>query len=104
MPNRQGNGVAAHHRYPVWWTGDGIPLMASVETMVDEAVHDFRPFVHSDCGGHVGGHKGVKGPSDTMLLRWTSHCVFGTIIRFHQVHYSDAHHMRYNIHTRYTAL
>ena len=44
----------ANHRYPVWWTGDGVPLMASVVSMVDEAVHDFRATVHSDCGGH--GH------------------------------------------------
>ena len=47
-----GAGSPAHKRYPVWWTGDRVPLYASVESMVDEAVHDFRAFVHSDCGGH----------------------------------------------------
>jgi len=35
----QGAGSAAHHRFPVWWTGDGVPLMASVGSMVEEAVH-----------------------------------------------------------------
>jgi hypothetical protein len=25
----------AQHRYPVWWTGDGVDLEASVESMVD---------------------------------------------------------------------
>ena len=49
---RAGAGAPAHHRFPVWWTGDGVPLMASVESMVNEAVHDFRGFVHSDCGWH----------------------------------------------------
>ena len=63
-----------HHRYPVWWTGDNVPLMASVATMVDEGVHDFKPFVHSDCGGH-------GTPSDAALLRWTAHCSLGTIPR-----------------------
>ena len=41
----------AQHRYPVWWTGDGVSLQASVESMVDGGVHGFKPFVHSDCGG-----------------------------------------------------
>ena len=36
---------AGHHRYPVWWTGDGVPLMGDVGAMVHEAVHDFRPYV-----------------------------------------------------------
>ena len=41
----------AQHRFPVWWTGDGVPLQGSVESMVDSGVHDFKPYVHSDCGG-----------------------------------------------------
>ena len=69
----------AQHRYPVWWTGDGVVLVrssrltytyltqfnrlipldfplfssqqASVQSMVDSGVHDFKPYVHSDCGG-----------------------------------------------------
>ena len=92
-------GSPAHHRFPVWWTGDRVPLYASVESMVDEAVHDFRAFVHSDCGGH-GNHlsadcpttafgapsedKACATPNDAALLRWTAHCTFGTIMRFHQ--------------------
>jgi len=66
----------AQHRYPVWWTGDGVPLQGSVESMVDAGVHDFKPFVHSDCGGDYRGSAGD-------LLRWTAHCAFGTILRFH---------------------
>ena len=74
---------------------------------VEEAVHDFRAFVHSDCGGH--GHCKVNGtfpagqpppppeedepchdpstgvvlPTTETLLRWTAHCVFGTVVRSH---------------------
>jgi hypothetical protein len=36
----------AHHRYPVWWTGDGVDLEASVESMVDSGVYDFKPYVY----------------------------------------------------------
>jgi alpha-glucosidase (family GH31 glycosyl hydrolase) len=67
----------AHHRYPVWWTGDGVVLEASVQSMVDSGVYDLKPYVHSDCGGDyrpdVGGD----------LLRWTEHCTFGTVFRYH---------------------
>lgn len=96
-----GAGSPAHHRFPVWWTGDGVPLMASVASMVQEAVHDFRAFVHSDCGGHgecPNGGNHVKGqpppspnetvpcptPTSQTLLRWTAHCALGTVVRFHQ--------------------
>jgi len=66
----------SHHRYPVWWTGDNVPLRASVQSMVNAGVHDFKPFVHSDCGGFD-----LDSAGD--LLRWTAHCAFGTILRFH---------------------
>lgn len=56
-----GSGSPAHHRFPVWWTGDGVPLMADVGAMTNEAVHDFRSYVHSDCGGH-GDCKSVDPP------------------------------------------
>jgi hypothetical protein len=29
----------------VWWTGDGVNLQASVQSMVDSGVHGFKPFV-----------------------------------------------------------
>ena len=45
MSNTIVNGIPAHHRYPVWWNGDGVPLLGSVSSMVDEAIHDLRPFV-----------------------------------------------------------
>eukprot|EP00928_Gymnodinium_smaydae_P043647 TRINITY_DN29202_c0_g1_i1.p1 TRINITY_DN29202_c0_g1~~TRINITY_DN29202_c0_g1_i1.p1 ORF type:complete len:834 (+),score=80.47 TRINITY_DN29202_c0_g1_i1:47-2548(+) len=64
------------HRYPVWWTGDGVDLQASVESMVDSGLYDLKPFVHSDCGGDIRGSAGN-------LLRWTAHCAFGSILRFH---------------------
>jgi alpha-glucosidase (family GH31 glycosyl hydrolase) len=66
----------SQHRYPVWWTGDGVPLRASVQSMVNAGVHDLKPFVHSDCGGDYRGSAGD-------MLRWTAHCAFGTILRFH---------------------
>ena len=71
----------AHHRYPVWWTGDGVPLQGSIESMVDSGVHDFKPYVHSDCGGDYAKMAQNGGGGD--LLRWTAHCVFGTILRYH---------------------
>jgi len=66
----------AHHRYPIWWTGDSVGLQASVESTVDAGLHDFKPYVHSDCGGDYRGSAGD-------LLRWTAHCAFGPILRFH---------------------
>jgi alpha-glucosidase (family GH31 glycosyl hydrolase) len=67
----------AQHRYPVWWTGDGVDLQASVQSMVDSGVYDFKPYVHSDCGGDYRGKVGGD------LMRWAAHCAFGTIHRFH---------------------
>lgn len=66
----------SHHRYPVWWTGDGVPLQGSVQSMVQSGIYDFKPYVHSDCGGDYTGSGGD-------LLRWTAHCTFGTIFRYH---------------------
>jgi len=80
----------AHHRFPVWWTGDGVSLKASVQSMVDSGVHDFKPFVHSDCGGDYRGSAGD-------LLRWTAHCVFGTVLRFHG---EDHRPWTYDAHTQ----
>ena len=77
------------HRFPVWWTGDGVPLLGSVESMVDSGVHGFKTYVHSDCGGdyHPGGWCPAGGWCPTNeggdLLRWTAHCAFGTILRYH---------------------
>ena len=52
-------------------------LQASVQSMVDSGVHGFKPFVHSDCGGDY------RPAQAGDLLRWTAHCTFGTILRFH---------------------
>jgi hypothetical protein len=51
MPATGSAESPAQHRFPVWWTGDGVPLQGSVESMVDGGVHGFKPYVHSDCGG-----------------------------------------------------
>ena len=40
-------------------------------------VHDFKTYVHSDCGGDYHPKEGGD------LLRWTAHCAFGTIFRYH---------------------
>lgn len=67
---------SAQHRYPVWWSGDGVNLKTSVSTMVDGGVHHLKPFVHSDCGGDSRGSAGD-------LMRWVAHCAYGTILRIH---------------------
>ena len=70
----------SHHRYPVWWTGDYVDLEASLESMVDAGLYDLKPFVHSDCGGDLGN--AVQGSAGN-LIRWTAHCSYGSILRFH---------------------
>lgn len=77
MPSVGHQESPAQHRFPVWWTGDGVPLQGSVESMVDAGVHGFKAYVHSDCGGDYRPKEGGD------LLRWTAHCAFGTIHRFH---------------------
>ena len=69
----------AQHRFPVWWTGDGVRMLGSIQSMVNSGVHDFKPYVHSDCGGDFrpGADDGGN------LIRWTAHCAFGSIHRFH---------------------
>lgn len=67
----------AMHRYPVWWTGDGVPLQGAVESTVNSGVHDFKTYVHSDCGGDYHPSQGGD------LLRWTAHCAFSTVFRYH---------------------
>ena len=85
----------SQHRYPVWWTGDGVTLQGSVESMVDAGLHHFKPFVHSDCGGDSGSHYNGSGTAGD-LMRWTAHCAFGSILRFHG---ADHRAWRYDDHT-----
>jgi hypothetical protein len=33
--------VAGQHQYPVWWTGDNVPLVDAVRTMVDQGITGF---------------------------------------------------------------
>ena len=51
---------------------------------------DHQPYVHSDCGGDY------RPPNGGDLLRWTAHCAFGTIHRFHG---SDHRPWSYDNHT-----
>eukprot|EP00927_Polykrikos_kofoidii_P047963 TRINITY_DN42226_c0_g1_i1.p1 TRINITY_DN42226_c0_g1~~TRINITY_DN42226_c0_g1_i1.p1 ORF type:complete len:936 (-),score=72.86 TRINITY_DN42226_c0_g1_i1:113-2854(-) len=85
MDPLQGAEHPSHHRYPVHWTGDKVSLQASVESMVDAGLHSFKPYVHSDCGGDYG--QTHANPNDIEsaggLLRWTGHCAYGSILRFH---------------------
>ena len=37
----------AHHRYPVWWTGDDKGLGYSITSMVQLGVTHLKPYVHS---------------------------------------------------------
>jgi hypothetical protein len=82
----------AQHRFPVWWTGDGVNLQASIESMVDAGVHDFKPFVHSDCGGDYK-------PTSGDFLRWSSHCSYGSIQRYHDAGAGAHHPWDYDNHT-----
>lgn len=82
MDPKQAATNPSHHRYPVWWTGDGVELQGSVESMVDASLHHFKPYVHSDCGADSGTHYNASGSAGD-LLRWTAHCAFGSILRFH---------------------
>eukprot|EP00729_Bicosta_minor_P014065 gene14065-5516_t len=66
MPSIGHQESPAQHRFPVWWTGDGVPLQGSVESMVDAGVHGFKAYVHSDCGGDYRSKEGGD------LLRWTT--------------------------------
>ncbi len=46
-PGLDARGAAespAHHRFPVWWTGDWVDLMGSVNTMTDGGMHGFKPY------------------------------------------------------------
>ena len=36
----------AHHRFPVWWTGDDKSMAYSVQSMVDLGVTQLKPYVH----------------------------------------------------------
>jgi hypothetical protein len=67
----------AHHKYPVWWNGDFATMNNNLEAMVDGGVHDFKPYVHPDCGGDGWFTTVIE------LLRQTQMCSFGTILRFH---------------------
>ena len=49
-------------------------------SMVDAGLYDLKPFVHSDCGGDLGN--AVRGSAGN-LIRWTAHCSYGSILRFH---------------------
>jgi hypothetical protein len=49
-PGLDARGAAespAHHRFPVWWTGDWVDLMGSVNTMTDGGMHGFKPYALS---------------------------------------------------------
>eukprot|EP00927_Polykrikos_kofoidii_P015618 TRINITY_DN16958_c0_g1_i1.p1 TRINITY_DN16958_c0_g1~~TRINITY_DN16958_c0_g1_i1.p1 ORF type:complete len:980 (+),score=114.21 TRINITY_DN16958_c0_g1_i1:90-2942(+) len=82
----------AQHRFPVWWTGDWVDLRASVESMVDSGVHDFKPYVHSDCGGD---YKPTAGD----FMRWTAHCAYGSILRYHDAGAGAHRPWDYDAHT-----
>jgi hypothetical protein len=72
-----------HHRYPVWWNGDFATMNNNLEMMVDAGVHDFKPYVHPDCGGDVWYAQWWKDQIPASLIRQAAMCSFGTILRFH---------------------
>jgi hypothetical protein len=48
--------------------------------LLHAGLYDLKPFVHSDCGGDIGNN--VRGTAGN-LIRWTAHCSYGSILRFH---------------------
>jgi len=90
-PRKQAESPS-QHRYPIWWTGDDVTLHGSVESMVNAGVYDIKPYVHSDCGSDWHSSGGS-------FLRWTAHCVFGTIVRYHSFH-GTQRPWSYNNHTQ----
>jgi len=68
----------AHHRFPVWWTGD-INTAAFEENshrVVDNGVQ-LKPYVHPDCSGFIGED------TDEVYTRWIQFCSMSTLIRIH---------------------
>ena len=76
-----GASHAAHHRYPVWWTGDDKSLSTSINTMVEFGVRHLKPYVHSDCGGVASKTTGLVDVPE--YVRWSQHCALGAIHRYH---------------------
>lgn len=68
----------AHHRYPVWWTGDIMTsaLEENLRIAVDQGVQ-LKPYVHPDCGGFIGN------TTDEVYARWIQFCSMSSIIRIH---------------------
>lgn len=68
----------AHHRFPVWWTGDiwEYTLLENVGFTVDGGVQ-LKPYVHPDCTGHMGRN------SDEEYARWIQFCAMSNLIRIH---------------------
>ena len=66
-PGRVQHEHPAQHRFPVWWTGDRVPMQASVESMVDSCVYDFKPYVH------IG--KAKAATHATRVISRCRHCV-----------------------------
>jgi len=71
----------AHHRFPVWWTGDDKSLSYSINSMVQAGVSGLKPYVHSDCGGVADKKTGLVQVGE--FVRWSQHCALGSIHRYH---------------------
>lgn len=68
----------AHHRFPVWWTGDIMTqaLEENLRITVDQGLQ-LKPYVHPDCGGFIGN------TTDEVYARWIQFCSMSSIIRIH---------------------
>ena len=51
-----------------------------IRQLLVAGVHDLKPYVHSDCGGDIGN--AVRGTAGN-LIRWSAHCAYGSILRYH---------------------
>jgi len=68
----------AHHRFPVWWTGDINTAAFDINShrVVDNGVQ-LKPYVHPDCSGFIGKD------TDEVYTRWIQFCSMSTLIRIH---------------------
>ncbi len=73
---------SASHRYPFQWTGD-ITSDSLCENIVNilQAGMNCIPYVHPDCGGHVGN------PDKELFIRWMQMGCFFPILRPHCTNY-----------------
>lgn len=83
----------AHHRYPIWWTGDisstWSQLRQGIITIVDDGIN-FLPWVGTDIAGFMDAD-----PGDDLYTRWMQMGCFSPNYRIHGYYYDNEGLKRY---------